>query len=643
MMAPMPGRLVVGVVGHVDHGKTALVRALTGIETDRLPEERRRGISIALGFAHLVVPGAVVDLIDMPGHERFVRTLVSGATGVDAVLVVVAANEGVKPQTVEHVDVAALLGVGRAVVVVTKADLVEAGRVSEVAAAAIAVCVGRGIEARAVAVVGGLDTAGGAWGLEDVRAAMAGLAVGAMAARDVGAPFLPIDRAFSVAGHGTVVTGTLRGGGLAVGDAVALVPGGSEARVRGLQVHGGRVAAVGPGQRVAVNLRGVEVAAVRPGAALAGPGMLAGSVWLSLQVRATAGAPALPTTARVRLLVGTQEVEARLRLLDRDVLQPGQQALAQVQCAEAVAVPAREHVILRLASPASTVAGGRVLDNAAVRLRRRDAGVLARLASLAGAAPEDVVGMEVEAAGVGGTTLARLGSLAGLGAAAVAGVLEGHGAVVLRNGLVVARMALAVVEARVLELVGAEAGPAGQVTAARVAAAVPGVGEWVLQEALRRLAAAGTVRLEGGGVAPVRREAEFRQADAASALEGRLAAALLRGGLAPPDDAALVRDVAARRAVAALVRAGVVVRAADRVQKRDVLFHRDAVAAAQVVLTPLLVGAGVTVSEVGAALGISRKFSVPLLEHLDAVQFTRRVGDRRVSGARQACGLHRGS
>ena len=461
--------------------------------------------------------------------------------------------------------------------------------------------------------------------------ALAGLAAGAAGVRDVGAPFLPIDRAFSVAGVGTVVTGTLRGGGLAVGDAVAVVPNGGEARVRGLQVHGGRVAAAGPGQRVAVNLRGVEVAAVRPGAALAAPGMLVGSVWLSLQVRATAGAPALPTTARVRLLVGTQEVGARLRLLDRDVLEAGQQALVQVQCAEAVAVPAREHVILRLASPAATVAGGRVLDNAAMRLRRRDAGVLARLAALAGAAPEDVVRMEVEAAGAGGTTLVRLAALSGLGAAAVAQVLEGHGALVLRGGSVVGGAALAAVEARVLARLG-PGGPAGGEAGPWVAA-LPGVGGWVLQEALGRMAAAGVVRLEGGGVALVRREAELRQAGEASALEGRLAAALLQGGLAPPDDAALVRDVAARRAMAALVRTGVVVRAADRVQKRDVLFHRDAVAAARRVLAPLLAGGGVTVSEAGAALGISRKFSVPLLEHLDAVRFTRRVGDRRVLAA----------
>ena len=160
----MTARLVVGVVGHVDHGKTALVRALTGIETDRLPEEKRRGISIALGFAHVTVPGAVVDLVDMPGHERFVRTLVSGATGVDAVLVVVAANEGVKPQTVEHLDVAALLGVGRAVVVVTKADLVDAGRVAEVAEHVLALCAARGVAVGAVAVTGGLGAGLGGGG-----------------------------------------------------------------------------------------------------------------------------------------------------------------------------------------------------------------------------------------------------------------------------------------------------------------------------------------------------------------------------------------------------------------------------------------------------------------------------------------------
>jgi len=624
-------RLVLGVIGHVDHGKTALVRSLTGMETDRLPEERKRGISIALGFAHAKIGGAEVDFVDMPGHERFVRTMVSGATGIAAALLVVAANEGVMPQTREHVDIAGLLGVRRAVIAVTKADLVPPEQAIAAAHEAMALAAGASLHAGDAVPVSALT----GLGIEALRQAIAEALGATPEPEESGFAYLPVDRAFSMAGHGTVVTGTLRRGKLLAGDALEAVPANLPARVRGLQVHGARVAEARPGQRVAVNLRGIDPLQVRRGTALATPGLLPPSTWLSVELRAVADAPPLPTGARLLLLVGTQEAGARLRLLDREVLEPGAAALAQVQCAEPVAVPARERFILRTASPALTVGGGRVLDPETRRQRRHSAPVLARLRALAAATPEQVVAQEVQAAGAAGVPLDRLARLAGLAPARVVEALQAErpAAVVLgRDRIAVAQAAFEALLARLPQVLAGqqEAHPKG-LARAQLATLVPPASPAVLEEAVAGLVAKGVLRQESGlvRVPQVAREADRAQQENASA--ARLAERVRQAGLSPPDAQEIAPDPASRRLLDRLVREGTLIRALDHVQKREILFHRDAVEAAQRRLTPLLAQApGLLVREAGAALGISRKYSVPLLEHLDAVRFTRRIADRRV-------------
>ncbi|MET0180382.1 MAG: selenocysteine-specific translation elongation factor, partial [Novosphingobium sp.] len=305
-------RLVVGVIGHVDHGKTALVRALTGIDTDRLAEEKRRGVSIELGFAHFAAAGgAAIDLIDMPGHERFIRTMVAGAAGIDTVLVVVAADEGVRPQTREHVEIARLLGVRRAVLAISKADLAGAERIGEVSAAASDLLSRNGLAA--VAPV--LTSAAAGRGIAELGHALAALAAANPPPSGDGLPFFPIDRVFAVAGHGVVATGTLRGAAVGPGDTLELLPGPRKVRVRTVQVHGAAVAHALPGQRVALNLRDVAVGELARGMALAGDGSLSPQLWLTLAIAAAAGAPPLRNGLRLRALLGTGEVEARLRLL----------------------------------------------------------------------------------------------------------------------------------------------------------------------------------------------------------------------------------------------------------------------------------------------------------------------------------------
>ncbi len=625
-----PRRLSLGVVGHVDHGKTALVRALTGMETDRLPEEQRRGISIALGFAHARFGDAEVDFIDMPGHERFVRTMISGATGIDAVLLVVAANEGVKPQTVEHLEIAGLLGLDQVLPVIAKADLVTPDQAQACAEAVLALARASGLRPEPPCIVSattrkGLDALG-----EAIRRLVDTVRIPAVD----GFPWLPIDRAFSIAGRGTVVTGTLRRGGIDETDALVLAPGGAEVRVRGLQVHGGAVSAAAPGQRVAVNLRALEPSQAPRGAALTAPGLLTAGRWLTLELRALSSAPPLKTGARLALLFGAAEVGARLRLLDREVLLPGDTALAQLETAEPVALPGRERVVLRIPSPAATVAGGRVLDPAARRLRRGDAEMLQRLRTLASANPEEVVRSTLAEAAAQGAPLSRLASLAGLSPARVAEQLQAQGAHRLAGDLMLDRAAFSALANAVLSTLQAQAEsqPNG-LARRRLAALLPQASAGCLDGAVAALATAGRLRVEGGSVrlAP-------RRADAAAevhrdaAVAGALAARLQTAGLAPPDLAELTATPAARRALQQVLKDGLATRTVDQVHKREVVFHRDAIGDARRRLAPHLAPPGLTVGEAGAVLGMTRKFSVPLLEYLDTTRFTRRMGDRRVLG-----------
>ncbi len=626
-----PGRrLSLGVVGHVDHGKTALVRALTGMETDRLPEEQKRGISIALGFAHARFGDAEVDFIDMPGHERFVRTMISGATGIGAVLLVVAANEGVKPQTVEHLEIAGLLGLARVLPVIAKADLVTPDQAQACVEAVAALARASGLASEPPCVVSAMT----GQGLNVLRGAIAGLAEAVPVPPDDGFPWLPVDRAFSIAGRGTVVTGTLRRGRLDEAGDLVLAPSGLEARVRGLQVHGASVASAAPGQRVAVNLRGLEPSQAPRGAALAVPGSLPESRWLSLELRALPAAPALKTGARLALLFGAAEVVARLRLLDRDVLQPGHAALAQLETAEGVALPARERVVLRIPSPVSTVAGGRVLDPAARRLRRGDAEVLRRLQALAEAEPDAIVRVTLAEAGAQGAALGRLAALAGLSSGRIADQLKTEGAAILAGGLVLDRAAFIALANAVLATLQAEIErqPNG-VARRRLAVLLPEASTGALDGAVAALAAAGRLRVEGGSVrlAP-RRADEAAQAEREAADAHVLAARLQAAGLAPPDLAELTATPAGRRALDRVLKAGLAVRTFDQAQKRELVFHQDAVEQARTRLAPHLAPPGLTVGEAGAVLGMTRKFSVPLLEYLDAIRFTRRQGDRRVTG-----------
>lgn len=618
-------RLVLGVIGHVDHGKTALVRALTGQDTDRLPEEKQRGISIALGFAHLQVGADTdIDLIDMPGHENFVRTMISGATGIDAVLLVVAANEGIKPQTIEHVDIAGLLGLRRAAIAITKTDLVTAEQAGRVANEAAQLLMRSGLEPLPPVMTSTLQTTG----MEELRQALKTLAAKQRPRADDGLAFLPIDRAFSIAGHGPVVTGTLRGATVKAGDTLDLLPSYRTVRVRAVQVHGTRVDGATPGQRVALNLRDVEVAELQRGMSLAAPGSLANSEWLTIAIRAVAGVVPLKNGMRLRALLGTDEFDVRLRLLDRDALEAGQSGFAQLHCAAPVAVPAGEHVILRIASPPMTVAGGKVLEPVTQRRRRKTASILKCLEGLSALSPTDMIAAEVQREGCAGTTLRHLSQLSALATPRIVELLRALPVVIGRSGLVVWRTDMDKLLARIPALLAPQT---MGLTHDKLLTTLPATSAAVLDEALARLQARGVVVERGKQYLIPRPDEDQVRADGEARLASQLAEQLQRAGLTPPIPSEIVTSPQSKRAVERLLREGVIVRAVDRAKGKEILFHRDAIEAAKHRLMPLLGRTpGLLVTEIATALGISRKFCMPLLDHLDTIKFTQRINDRRI-------------
>jgi selenocysteine-specific elongation factor len=369
---------VVGTAGHVDHGKSTLVRALTGIDPDRWEEEQRREMTIDLGFAWLTLPSRRnVSLIDVPGHERFIKNMLAGVGGLDAALLVIAADESVMPQTVEHLAILDLLEVRHGVVVLTRADLVDAEWLALVEEEVRARLKDTSLEDAPIVAVSartgqGLDTL--LTTLDRVLDATPSRAAA------TGAPRLPVDRAFTIAGFGTVVTGTLLDGPLRVGQEVVILPAGRPARVRGLQTHKQRCETALPGTRVAVNLAGVRHTEVARGDVLALPGALRPTTLLDMRLRVLGDAPApLEQNTALDLFIGAAEVRCRLTLLDAEALAPGSSGWAQLRLERPVAVMRGDRGILRVASPSRTVAGGVVVDPYPPRHRRFRPEVIAGL------------------------------------------------------------------------------------------------------------------------------------------------------------------------------------------------------------------------------------------------------------------------
>lgn len=608
---------VIGTAGHVDHGKSTLVQALTGIDPDRLREEKVRGLTIDLGFAWLeLASGREVSIVDVPGHERFIKNMLAGAGGIDLALLVIAADEGPMPQTREHLAILDLLDIPAAIVVLTKADLVEPEYLDLVEAELDDTLKGSRFanspRLRVSATTGA--------GLDALKSAIGSALDSTPAKRDLGRPRLPIDRAFTIQGFGTVVTGTLLDGALEVGQEVALQPGGLKGRIRGLQRHRTKVSRLEPGTRAAVNLSGIHADEVARGMVLAAPGAL--TPVFAVDVRLTAPsilAHPLAHDAGVTFLSATAESEAKLRLLDCDTLNAGESAWAQVVLSDPVAVLRGDHCIIR--TPNETAAGGVIVALNPRRHRRHHAETIDALErQLAGSPSERLA--ELLLAGPAPAEHARraLGlEPAPFDAALGEGVASGH--ISERNVRLVSLVWLEAAAARLAAAVRdyLEANPLRLAAPREHVRGAIRLDPFAFELALAHAVAAGKVGERGAsalslpGYEPTLSPRQQQTA-------GAFLAALASGRFSPPTE-----SVPETALLAYLAEQGRVVDTGA-----GVIF--DATVFADMVETVkrhLAARGSITLAETRDLFSTSRKYAQAFLEHLDALRITRREGDTR--------------
>lgn len=622
--------LALAVIGHVNHGKTALVRALTGIETDRLKEEIERGLSITLGFAWRDNPTGGVDVIDAPGHEDFLRAMVIGTTGARAVLLVVSATEGFGRQTREHLQIAEMLGIRAGVVAITKADLLS-GADDEAATLERIRDSLRGSFLQDEPAL--LCSAVNGRGLDDLHDAIEALATRAPAPRRLAGAFLPIDRAFTIAGTGTVVTGTLQGGALRADDAAVLQPSGRAVSLRQIQVHGEGRDRVAPGGRVAIALRGVATDEVHAGEVLCAPGAFSPTLQVDVEVTVAAGGRALKHRDEVRVLWGARQDMARVRLLGAAAISPGQRGLAQLTFAAPVIAFAGQPAVLRRPSPAETMGGAVVLDPQAPSSRGRSA---ERAVLLRAAADGDLAAI-AEALARRERGLVSLAEVSRLARRVMPDVRERLSAAFedLDGARLVVRSETEAARQAYLDRLAEAHGRAptrfrvavGAIRSALSAQAHPDL----IAHVERGLAADGAIRLDAGQVALPGHDPLASLSAAAMERYDRLEAALRAGGLTPPDVASLTSGSEAESdLIALLVDSGRVLSLRNHALRQTLVFHRDALEAAATALRAAFPPPReFTTGEARAALETSRKFIVPVLEYLDTQGATLRTGDLR--------------
>ena len=630
MTAAPPPPLGLAVIGHVNHGKTALVRALTGMETDRLPEEKARGLSIALGFAFREDPDGDVDFLDAPGHEDFIRAMVMGAAGARAVLLVVSAVEGFGRQTREHLRIAGLLGLRDGLVAVTKADLVP-----QEARADLQARIGVELEATFLApapVV--FCSAVTGEGLGNLDREIRDLALRIPPPETLPGAFLPLDRVFTLAGAGTVVTGSLQGADLERGDEAVLEPSGRRVHLRQLQVHGEAVVTARAGGRAAAALRGVSPDEVRVGEVLCSPGIFPPTLRVDAQIALSPeAARPLRSGDEVRVLWGARQDLARVRLIGGAPLEPGSSGLVQLRFSGPVPAHAGQRLLLRRPSPAGTLGGGRVLDPVAPQLRAR---TLEARHDLLLAASEG--GVEDIAA-----ALAR----------------RDGGAVSVAEAARLSRTPIEEVRSRLAErLIRIDDGLFAQESAVEAAtqAYLDRLADAHRAQPTRAFVALGALRgglqrilsreliahVEGrlaaeGGIQIVRGQAALKDHDPFAALSpgqlsrlGEIEAALREGGMTPPDAAGLVAEGESAGLLGLLVESGRVVSLRNHALRQTLVFHLEALDGALADLEAAFPPpAEFTTGEARAALSTSRKFIVPALEFLDSRGDTIRRGDVR--------------
>jgi selenocysteine-specific elongation factor len=631
---------VLGTAGHIDHGKTSLVRALTGVDTDRLPEEKARGITIELGFAPLDLGGGLrLSVVDVPGHEGLVRTMVAGATGIDLVLLVVAADEGVMPQTREHLAICELLGLAQGVVALTKTDL-AAPELAELAAEEIGELLAAGPLAGAPVVPVSSQTGAGLGALRD--ALRKAVEQAAPRTPRSGPPRLAIDRAFAAKGFGSIVTGTLLGSPLAVGTAVEIFPAGLRARVRGVQSHSEKREQGEPGSRCALNLQGAALSELARGQIVSTPGALAPAGALDVSLVWLGTAPRAEGPVSVELLAATCERRAHLAPIGLEQLIPGERGFARIHVdGEPLPVLPGDRFIVRgfarSESSGATLGGGVVLDVAPPHRRRSDPQLLRELEALARRDPETDVAVRISRAGLAGVPHERLLAQTGLASdaldAALSALVDAGRAARAGSALWLDASALAAIQERMLaalcEWHAAEPIRPG-IPAQTLRGRLPeNVAPEAFELALARLGERGEIAILGDLVRARWFEAHLSAADRAHA--GRIAAEARAAGLEPPAPREWSERLGLpmeklRDLLAHLEREGALVRAPG-----ELWFDRAAVDALRArVIAHLGEHGRLETPAYKALIGTSRRSAVPLMELFDEEHVTARRGDARI-------------
>jgi selenocysteine-specific elongation factor len=624
--------IIVGTAGHIDHGKTALVKALTGIDADRLEEEKRRGITIDLGFAHAELPSADgsrlrLGFVDVPGHERFVRNMLAGVGGIDLVLLVIAADESIKPQTREHLDILQLIGAKQGITVLTKSDTVDPETLDVGRLEVEEFLRGTFLETAPIIAVSSLTGAG----LDTLKAAIL-QAAAMIQPRDAEAlTRLPIDRVFTMKGFGTVVTGTLISGSIRKEQELELFPARKRVRVRGLQVHGESADTAFAGQRTALNLAGVATEDLSRGMTLAASGIFELSRVIDVELRLLSSAPRpLKNRSRVHFHAHTMETIAEIRVYGKPQIEPGEMVLARLILPQPALLLPEDHFIIRQFSPVVTIGGGRILD--AVFTKRTEH-LEDFLQVLAGGSVEQVLGMRISRHGAAGISIEKLVAETGLANQAIQkyiGELLDHGIIRSLGGVLIESSALDSVKRRIESDVRQfhQQNPLQ-----------PGISREQLREQQqvrvelfsacldlltreKKIELAGdTVRLPGRGVVMQDEEAESKKK-----IEDAFASAGLKVPALHDVLAGLKVDRArAQKIVTLLLRDRVLVKVSD-----ELVFHRTALdqlrgqIVAQKTKSPKM-----DVARFKELTGISRKYAIPLLEYLDRERVTRRTGDVR--------------
>jgi selenocysteine-specific elongation factor len=632
--------VIIGTAGHIDHGKTALVKALTGIDADRLVEEKRRGITIDIGFAHLELPSPAgealrLGFVDVPGHERFVRNMLAGVGGIDLVLLVIAADEGVMPQTREHFDICRLLAVRRGITVLTKSDLVDSDTLEVVRLEVEDFLRGSFLDTTTAPVVA-VSTRTGA-GLDELRRELARVAADVLP-RDSTALFrLPIDRVFTMKGFGTVVTGTLISGAVRKEEEVEAFPADRRVRVRGVQVHGATAEQAVAGQRTALNLAGIATDDLSRGMTLAAPGMFRTTRRADVSVSLLDSARPLKDRARVHLHAYTAEAIAEVVLMGAKQIAPGETGFAQLRIARPMLLLPGDRFILRQFSPVVTIGGGAVLDAFPVTLRRGQRSGLderAFLSTMKDGPAAQKLAARVERRGGAGLTLTdavaetgwRPQDVESLAAPLVADKT------ILRVGQTLVSAA-AFSQARQAVLVALEAFHKRNPLVAGISKEELrerlGLDAEVFTAVLDAMVRANAAQVAGELVHAAGRGVVMKDEEAAAKqkIEAAFAAAGLKVPALKDVLASLPVDrVRAQKIVTLLLRDRVLVKLSD-----DLVFHRDALdVLRRRVAAYKTTSSKIDVTHFKDLTGVSRKYAIPLLEYLDREHVTRRAGDERV-------------